>query len=77
MAEPMVHVTDSELKKTLEELFRHYYDEARRLSNEADEESAYMEAKSHGGVDAVSAIYRWLYGGEEMNKLWMSEVDKK
>lgn len=76
MNEQRIKITDPELKKTLEELFRHYYDEARRLSNEADEESAYMEAKSHGGVDAVSAIYRWLYGGEEMNKLWMSEVNR-
>lgn len=69
--------TDEDLKRTLEELFRHHYQEARRLTNEADEESAYMEAKAHGAVDAIAAIYRWLYGNDEMNKLWKSEVDKR
>lgn len=76
MAEPMVYVTDGELKKTLEELYRNYFRQARGFANEADQESAYYEAKAHGGTEAIGAIYLWLYGGEEMNKLWMSEVNR-
>lgn len=74
---PNIRTTDEDLKRTMEEIFRHHFKEARRLSNEADEESAYMEAKAHGAVDAIAALYRWLYGDEEMNKLWKSEVDKR
>lgn len=72
-----IRMTNTDLKGTLEELFHHHYSEARRLSNEADEEAAYMEAKAHGAVDAIAAIYRWLYGDDDMHKLWMSEVEKK
>lgn len=75
--EPTIKRTDEDLKRTLEEVFRHHFQEARRLSSEADEESSYMEAKAHGAVDAIAAIYRWLYGNEKMNELWKSEVDKK
>lgn len=76
MKEPRIKITDPELKKTLEELYRTYFRQARKMANEVDQESAYYEAKAQGGVDAIGGIYGWLYGGEEMNKLWMSEVNR-
>lgn len=76
MSELKIKKTDAELKKTLEEMYRMYFQLARKFSNEADEEAGYMEAKSHGGIEAIEAVYLWLYGGDETYKLWQGEVNR-
>ena len=76
MNEPRIKITDPELKKTLEELYRTYFRQARKMANEVDQESAYYEAKAHGGTEAIGAVYLWAFGGEAMNALWLSEVNR-
>lgn len=60
--------TEEETKRELENLYK---DSFRRAKTE---KSDYHIGKAQGTNEAVGAIYLWLYGGNEMYRLWQEAL---
>lgn len=66
--------TGQDLKEMLTEMYVYYFGEVKRRTGKGKDD--YQTWKFSGAVDAVSAIFLSLYGGQEMMELWKSQVEK-
>lgn len=71
------------IRKALVDLYRFYFRQARSLKtimSPTVEEKVYVQAKADGSLEAISELFKILYGDRELYSLWqvtMAECDRK
>ena len=69
-------MTKDEIKQQIEEMYRYYMSTARKLyslpEGEADD---YEIGRATGAIEAISAIYLMMFGGQSMYELWQECIE--